>query len=109
MFPIGNVAAFAAAVRRLIEQPALRHDLQIRAHQRVESAFSTHASARQLAARLHEIVDRADAAGRTDACPRRAARTAGAAAARGGDVDIRLPSGEAARLNPWRIQSRVAG
>ena len=58
VFPIGNIAAFAGAVRRLIEQPALRHDLVIRAHQRVESAFSTHASAQQLGARLHEIVDR---------------------------------------------------
>lgn len=58
VFPIGNVASFAAAVRRLIEQPALRHDLQIRAHQRVESAFSTQASAGQLGTRLHELADR---------------------------------------------------
>jgi len=96
VYPIGNVAAFAAAVRRLIEQPALRHDLQIRAYQRVESAFSTHASARQLGACLHEISDRKPAPWGAPG-PR--------APARGEDG----PASETARRRPSWMPPRLAG
>jgi len=96
VFPIGNVAAFAAAVRRLIEQPALRHDLQIRAYQRVDSAFSTQASARQLGACLHEIADRKPAPWAAPG-PRATARGEDGAAS------------EPARIRPSWMPTRLAG
>ena len=96
VFPIGNVAAFAAAVRRLIEQPALRHDLQIRAYQRVESAFSTQASARLLGASLHEIADRKPAPWATPG-------------ARAPARDEDRPAGEPAHARPSWMATRLAG
>ena len=80
MFPIGNVAAFAAAVRRLIEQPALRHDLQIRAYQRVEQRVQ-HARERAPAGR----VPARDRRPQTGALGRAGAARAGARRGRPGE------------------------
>ncbi len=91
VYPIGDVAAFAAAVRRLIEHPVLRRDLALRAHERVESAFSMHASTHHLAAQLHEVADRKPAPWSAPVVP----ETADAA-----------PATRPAR---WWAPSRVAG
>jgi hypothetical protein len=76
VYPIGDVTAFAAAVRRLIEHPVLRRDLALRAHERVESAFSMHASTHHLAAQLHEVADRKPAPWSAPAVPEAAQQPA---------------------------------
>ncbi len=99
VFPIGDIAAFAAAVRRVIEQPALRRDLGLRAHERVESAFSTHASTHHLAAHLHEVADRKPAPWVVPVPAPIAPEVAA------GDE----PADEAVRAARWWAPSRLAG
>jgi glycosyltransferase involved in cell wall biosynthesis len=96
LFPIGDVAALSDAVRRLIEQPELRRELEARAHQRVESAFSTRASTRELADLLHIVVDRARA-------PQAEVEVEAAGSL------MRYPPVALARPRPWWIPSRFAG
>jgi len=48
VFPIGDIDAFARAVTRVIDQPALRSALADRAHRRARAMFSTDASTRRL-------------------------------------------------------------
>jgi glycosyltransferase involved in cell wall biosynthesis len=48
VFPVGDIDAFARAVTRVIEQPALRAALAERARHRVAALFSTEASTQRL-------------------------------------------------------------
>ena len=93
VFPIGDIAALSDAVRRLIEQPELRRELEARAHQRVETAFSTRTSARELADLLHIVVDRARA-------PQAEVEVEAAGSL------IRYPPVALARPRPWWVPSR---
>jgi glycosyltransferase involved in cell wall biosynthesis len=95
VYPIGDVAALSDAVRKLIEQPELRRELEARAYQRVETAFSTRASARELADLLHIVVDRA-----RQPQPEMEVEAAGSL--------IRYPPVALERSRPWWVPSRFA-
>jgi glycosyltransferase involved in cell wall biosynthesis len=56
VFPVGDVAALAAALERLIEQPTLRQELVARAYDRVTTSFSTRVSARRLGEVLRAVM-----------------------------------------------------
>jgi glycosyltransferase involved in cell wall biosynthesis len=58
IFPVGDVTAFAAAVRRLVEDPVLRAALMNQGHLRVTSAFNARTRARRLANVLRRSVAR---------------------------------------------------
>ena len=107
VYPVGDIAALAGSVRRLIEQPELRRQLEARAHQRVEAAFSTRASSHELAEQLHEVVDRVEArrAGSEDV-PEYVPATGTATDA---PPALGFSSVEATPLSPWWIQSPVTG
>jgi glycosyltransferase involved in cell wall biosynthesis len=56
IFPVGDITAFAAAVRRLVEDPVLRAALMNQGYFRVTSAFNARARARRLANVLRRSV-----------------------------------------------------
>jgi glycosyltransferase involved in cell wall biosynthesis len=57
VFPVGDLAAFAAALTQVIEQPAFRRSLIARAYDRVTTTFSVQASTQRLADVLRAAID----------------------------------------------------
>ena len=58
IFPVGDVTAFAAAVRRLVEDPVLRAVLMNQGYLRVTSGYNARTRARRLANVLRRSVAR---------------------------------------------------